>query len=106
MDNNGLKPCPFCGAVETENTSGVYVRGVGNCFEVKCGNCRAASEYQVTPGRAVDAWNRRPTESRLYAALERIVETLVDDDDEGLITYSEQMIEARAALAQARGEAQ
>jgi hypothetical protein len=40
----------------------------------------------------------------LYAALEKIVGTLIFEDDEGLVTYSEQVIAARAAMAKARGE--
>lgn len=39
----------------------------------------------------------------LFAALEKIVEALVYEDEEGLVLYSESVIAARAALAKARG---
>ena len=40
----------------------------------------------------------------LYSSLEKIVNTLVFEDEEGLVTYSEQVITARETLAKARGE--
>ena len=40
----------------------------------------------------------------LCKALQKIIDTLVYNDEEGLVLYSEPVIEARAALAKARGE--
>jgi hypothetical protein len=41
----------------------------------------------------------------LLAALQTIVESLADEDEEGLIEHVEPMIAARRAIAKARGEA-
>lgn len=43
------------------------------------------------------------TSPRLLAALEALVKTLAFYDDEGLIVHAVEMVEARAAIAQARG---
>ena len=43
-------------------------------------------------------------EQRLLAALQAIVKSLADHDDEGMIEHAEEMIEARAAIAAATGE--
>lgn len=43
------------------------------------------------------------TSPRLLAALEALVKTLAFHDDEGLIVHAVEMVEARAAIAQARG---
>jgi hypothetical protein len=40
----------------------------------------------------------------LLEALENIVNSLVDSDEEGLIEHTEQIENARAAIAKARGE--
>ena len=39
----------------------------------------------------------------LLAALQAIVKSLVDQDDEGMIEHAQQMIDARAAIAKATG---
>jgi hypothetical protein len=41
----------------------------------------------------------------LLAALSAIVASLAEQDDEGMIEYAEQMIDARAAIAKATGSA-
>ena len=41
---------------------------------------------------------------RLLAALQAIVKSLADHDDEGMIEHAEEMIEARAAIAAATGD--
>ena len=41
---------------------------------------------------------------KLLAALQAIVKSLADHDDEGMIEHAEEMIEARAAIAAAVGE--
>lgn len=63
-------------------------------------------------GEIVYADTRNPADARLVAAapellaaLEAIVKSLADQDDEGLIEHAQQMIDARAAIAKARGEA-
>lgn len=43
------------------------------------------------------------TSPRLLAALEALVKTLAFHDEEGLIEHADEMVEARAAIAQARG---
>ena len=43
------------------------------------------------------------TSPRLLAALEALVKTLAFHDEEGLIEHAVEMVEARAAIAQARG---
>lgn len=43
------------------------------------------------------------TSPRLLAALEALVKTLADHDDEGLIEHADEMVEARSAIAQAKG---
>ena len=40
----------------------------------------------------------------LLEALQAIVKSLADQDDEGLIEHAQQMIDARAAIAKATGE--
>lgn len=40
----------------------------------------------------------------LYEALNEIVKSLSDQDDEGMIEHAQQMIDARLALSKARGE--
>lgn len=40
----------------------------------------------------------------LLEALQAIVKSLADQDDEGIIEHAQQMIDARAAIAKARGQ--
>jgi hypothetical protein len=47
-------------------------------------------------------WN---THDQLVAALRSIVKSLADQDDEGMIEHVQQMIDARAAIANATGSA-
>jgi hypothetical protein len=47
-------------------------------------------------------WN---THDQLVAALRSIVKSLADQDDEGMIEHAQQMIDARAAIANATGSA-
>lgn len=42
---------------------------------------------------------------KLLKALKAIVNSLADQDDEGLIEHAQQMIDARAAIAEAEGRA-
>lgn len=41
----------------------------------------------------------------MLEALEAIVKSLADQDDEGMIEHAQQMIDARAAIAKAKGKA-
>jgi len=63
--------------------------------------------YNVGPARAIS----NIEDARLIAAapelleaLQAIVKSLVDQDDEGMIEHAQQMIDARAAIAKATGE--
>jgi acyl-coenzyme A synthetase/AMP-(fatty) acid ligase len=55
------------------------------------------SEHKVATARLIAA------APELLEALEAVVKTLSDQDDEGLIEHAQQMIDARAAIAKATG---
>lgn len=62
MNDNDLKPCPFCGSEAAANwyyTSDEYERTV---YYVHCTNadCDAFSHEGKSPEEAAAAWNRRP----------------------------------------------
>ncbi len=48
-------------------------------------------------------WKLAAAAPELLAALQAIVKSLVDQDDEGMIEHAQQMIDARAAIAKATG---
>ena len=48
-------------------------------------------------------WKLAAAAPDLLAALQAIVKSLVDQDDEGMIEHAQQMIDARAAIAKATG---
>lgn len=48
-------------------------------------------------------WKLAAAAPELLAALNAIVKSLVDQDDEGMIEHAQQMINARAAIAKATG---
>ena len=58
MDEVKLKPCPFCGKVDT-----VYVIHEGSDFFVACdyrrGGCGASASIKKEEYSAIKAWNRR-----------------------------------------------
>ena len=67
-----LKPCPFCGmsAPKLED----YITITTPYFFVRCQECGASAKVCRTKGEAVDAWNHRPLEDEMVAALEGLVE--------------------------------
>ena len=59
-----LKPCPFCGAKETDtNRAGwklLYIdRSKYDCYMVFCRKCGASTSPKDTERAARIAWNRR-----------------------------------------------
>lgn len=65
-----LKKCPFCG----ENA--VWKKGYGNkdYKSLRCVNCgyRVSTSFFKDEAEAITAWNSRPLEADLLAALEKI----------------------------------
>ena len=66
-----LKPCPFCG--EGANL-GVTEEFRDDCFVVRCYTCGACGGTSNHKARAIDAWNHRPLEDELVAALKGLLE--------------------------------
>ena len=63
-----LKPCPFCGARETDtNKAGwrmVYmIESRYGCFEVYCRKCGATGALKDSMRAAKMAWNRRASDA-------------------------------------------
>lgn len=55
-----LKPCPFCGG-EASLFTAEEVGYIGDeHFAVKCNGCFCGTGHYADPGRAAEAWNRRP----------------------------------------------
>ena len=53
MSEINLLPCPFC-------WGGARIIGaVGTVFWVKCTECGAETQSEITEQRAVERWNRR-----------------------------------------------
>ena len=79
MNNEDLKPCPFCGG-EAELVKAHFFGG--DLYAGRCGNCAATSEFEATKEEAVDKWNRRnypekQDSSKLtYEELEKMVKPL------------------------------
>ena len=69
--DEGLKPCPFCGApAEIVHIDGGELAG-GSC--VTCTRCLACSNVEFEfKENFVSNWNRRATEADLRAELERL----------------------------------
>ena len=56
MSEIKLKPCPFC-------EGGARIIGaVGTVFWVKCTECGAETQSELTKQRAAERWNRRAGE--------------------------------------------
>ena len=66
-----LKPCPFCGATTAEVNT---YHGGGYTAWVACRSCRVSGAVRDTVSEATKAWNHRPLEDALAAALEGLVE--------------------------------
>ena len=68
-DDNGLKPCPFCGGKAELRQEGFDPRWIptrndpdsGGCppYYVKCNDCGANTEYRYAYPDAEKLWNRR-----------------------------------------------
>ncbi len=56
MNENELKPCPFCG---NKNPMIMDERRVGMGFQVVCRGCAAKVGGEKTERGAVKSWNRR-----------------------------------------------
>ena len=65
MSKTKLKPCPFC-----KGEAGVMSKDW--CF-VFCKECDAEADSYETIAEAIDAWNRRDTETELLEALQELV---------------------------------
>ena len=66
---NELKPCPFCGAKETDtNKAGwpqLYIyKSTYDCFVVNCRACGASTFPKDTERAARIAWNRRADDGK------------------------------------------
>ena len=66
-----IKPCPFCGSMDTGMTRNEFSTGR---YYAECGKCRAQGPHVNDMDKAIDAWNIVYKES-LQPALEW------DDDD-------------------------
>ena len=67
-----IKPCPFCGSIDTGLTRNEFSTGR---YYAECGKCMAQGPHVNDMDKAIDAWNIVYEES-LQSAWER------DDDDE------------------------
>ena len=58
-----LKPCPFCGATESEEAVIGHVRVFQSpktgCFQVHCYKCNTTSDWYSTEKQARKKWNTR-----------------------------------------------
>lgn len=59
-----VKPCPFCGSMDTGLTRNEFSTGR---YYVECGKCRAQGPHVNDLDKAVDAWNVVYEESLLSA---------------------------------------
>lgn len=53
MSKINLLPCPFCGGEAR------IIGAVGTVFWVKCTECGAETQSEITKQRAAEKWNRR-----------------------------------------------
>lgn len=59
MDNDQLKPCPFCGGMDFEISS-LLVYGGRKLWRVGCANCDVWYTFFFdTKEKAIKAWNTR-----------------------------------------------
>jgi len=82
--------------------------------EARTANSTIAEIYQLVTGATGEPGNWHGAEPvrkliaaapDLLSALQAIVKSLADQDDEGMIEHAQQMIDARAAIAKATGAA-
>ncbi len=62
------------------------------------------SDWDLDGPTTQEDWTLAAAAPDLLDALQAIVKSLSDQDDEGLIEHAQQMIDARAAIAKATGE--
>lgn len=98
MSAEELRPCPFCGKDETILKEENGAQYISCCY---CGS----GVYGPPTGEKEDAiefWNDRPLEQELLEALESL---LADTCTSGYYSQadSESVINARAAIAKAKG---
>ncbi len=62
------------------------------------------SDWDLDGPTTQEDWTLAAAAPDLLDALQAIVKSLCDQDDEGLIEHAQQMIDARAAIAKATGE--
>ncbi len=68
MNDNELKPCPFCG----KDKASLYLSDdIGN--KVYCQSCGAAHQWCTQPEDAIAAWNRRPQSNPISIRQQYIV---------------------------------
>ena len=53
MSKTELRKCPFCGGEAR------IIGAVGTVFWVKCTECGAETQSEITKQRAAERWNRR-----------------------------------------------
>ena len=77
MDNETLKPCPFCG--EPVDTVAEIRNAPVHVESVICGQC-GAMVPRATEAEAIDAWNRRAhVEAEREAAAKAALEAAAQD---------------------------
>lgn len=56
-----LRPCPFCGAKETDKDQPINIGWVieDDVYGVNCDRCGANGGYHDDRVEAIEAWNRR-----------------------------------------------
>ena len=74
-----------------------HTPGPWKAFYVGC------SDWDLSGPVTEQDWKLAAAAPELLAALQAIVKSLVDQDDEGMIEHAQQMIDARAAIAKATG---
>ena len=65
------KPCPFCGQYDPEIKRGQRYY-FADCDFVDCGGCGACGPNVLVESGAIEAWNTRPIEDALRAALLKV----------------------------------
>lgn len=64
---NELKPCPFCGGEAQISSDTEATRDTADRFwayTIVCSRCCATSGLTYTPKKAVEAWNRRASDTK------------------------------------------
>lgn len=60
MNEDELKPCPFCGGnAKIYNGEQDFLIYKQKCYSVFCESCKCATQYRRTEKEAVEDWNNR-----------------------------------------------